>query len=62
MNEDYESKYEDNEPIIFRSYLRRLIRDLKDIDEATPQTNENSKAKELLKRLIEDTQRDIEDN
>jgi len=53
---------EENSMPVFKSYLRKLIRDLRDLDEATPESEENKKAKELLKKLIEDTQQDIEDN
>ena len=53
---------EDNNMAVFKSYLRKLLRDLKDLEEALPETDENEKAKELLERLLEDTQQDIEDN
>lgn len=51
---------EENEMAVFKSYLRRLIRDLKDIKKALD--NEDMKeAKRLINELIEDTQKDIED-
>ena len=45
---------------VFKSYLRRLIRDLKDLKEAL-QEKEYQKAEKLVEILIEDTQKDIED-
>lgn len=45
---------------VFKSYLRRLIRDLKDIREAI-KNKELDKAERLLDDLIDDTQKDIED-
>lgn len=45
---------------VFKSYLRRLIRDLKDLKEAL-NDKDYEKAKKLLDDLIEDTQKDIED-
>ena len=47
---------------VFKSYLRKLLKDLKDIDEATPDNELTQKAKELLHQLIDETQLDIEDN
>lgn len=46
---------------IFKSYLRRLIQDLKDLQEAI-ESNETEKAKKIINNLIEDTQKGIEDN
>lgn len=48
------------EMAVFKSYLRRLIRDLKDIKEAL-KNKEYEKAEKLIDDLIEDTQKDIED-
>ena len=45
---------------VFKSYLRRLIRDLKDLKEALKE-KEYQKAEKLVEILIEDTQKDIED-
>lgn len=45
---------------VFKSYLRRLIRDLKDLKEALKE-RDYEKAEKLLDDLIEDTQKDIED-
>ena len=46
---------------VFKSYLRRLIRDLKDIKESLV-NKDFGKAEKLINYLIEDTQKDIEDN
>lgn len=48
------------EMAVFKSYLRRLIRDLKDIKEALA-NKDYDKAEKLVDDLIEDTQKDIED-
>lgn len=48
------------EMAVFKSYLRRLMRDLKDIKEAL-QTKDYEKAEKLVDDLITDTQNDIED-
>lgn len=45
---------------VFKSYLRRLIQDLKDIKDATAE-KDIEKAEKLLEKLINDTQADIED-
>lgn len=45
---------------VFKSYLRRLIRDLKDLREALKQ-KDYEKAEKMVDILIEDTQNDIED-
>ena len=45
---------------VFKSYLRRLIQDLKDLKEAL-KAKDNEKAEQLLDILITDTQKDIED-
>jgi len=45
---------------VFKSYLRRLIRDLKDLRTALKE-KDYEKAEKLIDDLIEDTQKDIED-
>ncbi len=45
---------------VFKSYLRRLIQDLKDLREAI-KAEDLEKAAKLLENLIDDTQKDIED-
>lgn len=45
---------------IFKSYLRRLKRDLEDLKEII-KNEDYEKAKEKIERLIEDTQSGIED-
>ena len=46
---------------IFKSYLRRLLQDLKDIQNAL-QNKEYDKAEEMTRKLIEDTQAGIQDS
>ena len=48
------------EMAVFKSYLRRLIRDLKDLKKAIKEKN-LEEAERLIDDLIEDTQKDIED-
>lgn len=48
------------EMAVFKSYLRRLIRDLKDLKEAL-KAKDYEKAEKLVDDLIDDTQKDIED-
>lgn len=48
------------EMAVFKSYLRRLMRDLKDLREAL-KSKDYEKAEKLIDDLIEDTQKDIED-
>lgn len=48
------------EMAVFKSYLRRLMRDLKDLREAL-KNKDYEKAEKLIDDLIEDTQKDIED-
>ncbi len=48
------------EMAVFKSYLRRLMRDLKDLKEAL-KNKEYEKAEKLIDDLIDDTQKDIED-
>jgi primosomal protein N'' len=45
---------------VFKSYLRRLLQDLKDLKEAA-EKEDLEKVKELVNKLIEDTQKGIED-
>lgn len=47
---------------VFKSYLRNLLQDLKDVKEAIPDLEENEEAKKLLDRMIKDTQSGIEDS
>ena len=46
---------------VFKSYLRRLLQDLKDLKEAI-RNKEYDKAEVMTDKLIEDTQKGIEDN
>lgn len=46
---------------VFKSYLRRLLQDLKDLREAL-KNKEYEKAEEMTGKLIDDTQKGIEDN
>ena len=46
---------------VFKSYLRRLLQDLKDLKEAL-KNKEYDKAEKMVDRLIDDTQKGIEDN
>lgn len=46
---------------VFKSYLRRLLQDLKDLNEAL-KNEEYGKASEMTEKLIEDTQKGIEDS
>lgn len=46
---------------VFKSYLRRLLQDLKDLKEAL-KNKEYDKAENMVDRLIDDTQKGIEDN
>ena len=50
----------DDQMPVFKSYLRRLIRDLKDVREAL-RNKQYEKAEKLLDALIDDTKKDIED-
>ena len=45
---------------VFKSYLRRLVRDLRDLKEAL-RTKDYEKAEKLVDDLITDTQKGIED-
>ena len=46
---------------VFKSYLRRLLQDLKDLKEAI-KIKEYDKAENMVDKLIDDTQKGIEDN
>ena len=46
---------------VFKSYLRRLLQDLKDLQESI-RNGDNEKAEKLTNQLIEDTQKGLEDN
>ena len=46
---------------VFKSYLRRLLQDLKDLKEAI-RSQEYEKAEKMVEKLEEDTQKGIEDN
>ncbi len=46
---------------VFKSYLRRLLQDLKDLKEAL-ESKDYEKAEKLVNQLIGDTQSGIEDN
>lgn len=46
---------------VFKSYLRRLLQDLKDLKEAL-RNKEFDKAEVMVDKLIDDTQKGIEDN
>ena len=46
---------------VFKSYLRRLLQDLKDLKEAL-KSKEYEKAEKMVDKLIDDTQSGIEDN
>lgn len=62
LRNDFKYRKGDNmeEIAIFRSYLRKLMRDLKDIKKALSE-KDMEKAETLIEDLIEDTQKDIED-
>ena len=46
---------------VFKSYLRRLLQDLKDLKEAL-KNREYEQAETMVDKLIDDTQKGIEDN
>ena len=46
---------------VFKSYLRRLLQDLKDLQQAL-KNKEYEKASQMTGKLIVDTQKGIEDN
>ena len=51
---------EENSMSVFKSYLRRLLQDLKDLQKAL-NDKDYDKLDELIKHLIDDTQKGIED-
>ena len=51
---------EENSMSVFKSYLRRLLKELKDIEKAFEEKNDDQ-VRESLKQLIEDTQKGLED-
>lgn len=51
----------EEDKIIFKSYLRRLSQDLRDLKKAIAD-KEYDKATKMIDKLIDDTQKDIEDN
>lgn len=46
---------------VFKSYLRRLLQDLKDLKEVL-KSKDYEKAEKIIDQLIDDTQKGIEDN
>lgn len=46
---------------VFKSYLRRLLQDLKDLKEVL-KSKDYEKAEKMVDQLIDDTQKGIEDN
>lgn len=52
---------EENNMSVFKSYLRRLLQDLKDLREVMNE-EDYDKAKKIIDNLIDDTQKGIEDN
>lgn len=52
-------RYEDMS--VFKSYLRRLLQDLKDLKRVLKE-KEYEKADDMVDTLIDDTQKGIEDN
>ena len=46
---------------VFKSYLRRLLQDLKDLEKVL-KDKEYEKADKMVETLINDTQKGIEDN
>lgn len=46
---------------VFKSYLRRLLQDLKDLKE-TLKSKDYERADIMIDKLIDDTQKGIEDN
>lgn len=52
---------EENTLSVFKSYLRRLLQDLKDLKEVLAEKN-YEKAEKMVDKLIDDTQKGIEDN
>ena len=54
-------RLEDNEDMsVFKSYLRRLLQDLKDLQKAH-ESGKTKEVEEMIQKLIEDTQKGLED-
>ncbi len=53
-------KMKNDDISVFKSYLRRLLHDLMEIEKAK-EKGDDKKADELLKNLIEDTKKGLED-
>lgn len=51
----------DEDMSVFKSYLRRLLQDLNDLKEVL-KAKDYEKAEKMVDRLIDDTQKGIEDN
>ena len=51
----------DEDMSVFKSYLRRLLQDLKGLKEVL-KAKDYEKAEKMVDRLIDDTQKGIEDN
>ena len=51
----------ENKEIIFKSYLRLLLQELKNLKEALNEKN-YEKVNKIVNKLLEDTQKGIEDN
>lgn len=61
FNEYEEERNLTEEMSLFKSYLRRLLQDLKDLKEAL-KNKEYERAETMVDKLIDDTQKGIEDN
>lgn len=61
LNEYEEERNLTEEMSVFKSYLRRLLQDLKDLKEAL-KNKEYEQAETMVDKLIDDTQKGIEDN
>ncbi len=61
LNEYEEERNLTEEMSVFKSYLRRLLQDLKDLKEAL-KNKEYERAETMVDKLIDDTQKGIEDN
>lgn len=61
LNEYEEERNLTEEMSVFKSYLRRLLQDLKDLKEAL-KNKQYEQAETMVDKLIDDTQKGIEDN
>ncbi len=52
---------EENSMSVFKSYLRKLLRELENVREEA-ENSESEKVKSMLDLLIEDTKKDIDSN